>query len=303
MSPNRVCQYLIAAVVACGVAGAQTPKEQDQPIQLLQFSMTGVHCVQRHCDLDLSADNALTPHPVVGLPGGRLYVRIFRDSLAHLKAERPVERHHCITYSTIRAPLDISPHDDSFIFGAQMQSLLYDVDLLYDAPSQENTVVLVFETEPENQSKVHSSVLKLASQSDVQKYFRYAIEVTFTLDGRSFADLQKKFDERNPDSAKSQPAGQSVQKHSQSLASAIGAFIAGWFHPSPVFAKPATPPIPPAAAPNSADSGEPALFSNEVKVLPDEQCSSIVGYSPAGTTYTVGSLTPVAEIRLAPCGG
>ncbi len=302
-------KYLVLAILAAGAALGNAPAckaqagntgQQVGPIKLLKFSMASPRCHGRHCDLDVAATNALVPHPVANVPGDHLFVRVFRGTLADVTKPQAVRKGQCITYSPFRIPLDNSPGDGEVIFGAQMQSLLSDVALLSAPPSQVNTVVLVFETEPADDGYRHASILRLKNAADVQTYFKYAIEVTYTADPQTFSSWQGAYTERQMEKEEVAKLAENQQNPSGSLISRIGAKIEGWIAP-PVLAKPDVPPAAMAPAPAPAPD-LPAPFSNEIKVLPSSNCNTIQGYQAVSTVYTVISMIPVAEVHPAPCG-
>jgi hypothetical protein len=306
---KRGSRILAVAMFAAAMAGAQNhanlshteeASRMDRTIHLLTFKMDGELCnaIKRHCNLTLfkNGDNTLAPHPVVYVPGDRLYVRVFRDNLADLLKPQRANKTDCFTYSVARIQLDKPRNDGILNFGAQVRSLLSDLAAVSGPPQQTNTVVLVFETEPENPPDEHSVPLKLKTQADVTKYFQNAIEITYTAEPGLFKIWSDNYKHNQQLIAQVVNPSESAPRGSQSFAAMLGAVILSIGKS-----------LDPTASAKTKEQATPAApvapVSAPVKG-PPEQCN-IIGADvplPHGATYTVSLLQPVSELKPSPCG-
>lgn len=301
---------MLAVVLATAMAGAQTHINGIHPgtgsagkteIRVLQFALSGSNCQDRHCILQVTGSNTLVPHPAFRVQGDRLYVRIFHNKLADLTKPRYVHKGECITYSPLRVELSNFGSNEGIVFGAEVQNALSDFARLHGPPTPINTVVLVFESEPADEPEGRYSLLRLKSRDDVEKYFRYAIEVTFSADSDTYNSWKAAYHRNQEAIAQLAPPAGGNQE-SGSYTDRISTFVKNIFAPK-VYAAAAepTPPTPP-NAPAVPVTPEPALYSGQIAVVPPGDCRTIGPYVQLNTTYTVSSLVPVAKLKPNPCG-
>jgi hypothetical protein len=169
-----------------------------------------------------------------------------------------------------------------------MRTELFNYAKLSGSAGPVRTVVLVFETESGDET--HStSVLKL-SADDVQKYFRYAVEVKFSMTPETFAELQN---EMPAPPAGSTGAGAGGSSGGSGLSSLMASFV-GWFAPSAHAASTSV------ALPVNDTMG--IVSTEQIDLLLNPHCDAVT-YVPAHTSYTVVSaLAPAAELESKPCG-
>jgi hypothetical protein len=287
--------FVMVAVVSAAQAPTRHATAVLQPknsIHLLKFDVSGADCIERHCELTLSDQNGLTAFPAVRVPGDRLYVRVFDDTFADLTRPRSVPRgHYCVTYSTARVELSNSVTDGSVVFGAQVRNVLFDFAKLSGSAGRVRTVVLVFETESGPEAANPTSVLRL-NAADVATYFRYAIEVKFTLPTTTFQSLLSEMPQ--PGNAQSAPEEAGKQPTKAGIMSLLAAVVNLF---TPVVHAAAPPP--PSPVPGE---GTGTLSTEQIQVLLYPECDTVGPYVPAHADYTLSSVTPAADLVPTPCG-
>lgn len=293
---------LLGLLCAGGTAAGQMPGDQATGearagIRLLQFDVSGTGCIGRRCELTLSNGNGLTPNPVVRAPGDRLYVRVFNNTLAELTRARSAPSGQCVTYSTVRVQLNNGRADRNVLFGAQLEGTLFNFIRLTGAPAPVHTVVLVFESESGHEAEGHTSILRLYPQ-DVQKYFRYAIEVKFTLAGPVYDALAEQMQPTEntgmEQTAASSPSGSGLPSM---LATAVHVLSFFWGHKDTPGATPPAMPLPVAMA-----AAAPALTPGQIKMLLSPDCNRIGPYVPTHASYTISSIAPETVMEPVACG-
>lgn len=296
---NKLLAVLLLGLTSLAAPTAAQTRAVGDPqrtIHLPQFDLSGANCDGRHCEVTLLNTNGMTPYPAIRMPGDRLYVRVFNNTLADLTAPRSAAKGRCITYSTVRVELDNSRADGSVLFGAQLQSVLFNFAKLGRSAQSSYTAVLVFETELASEPEGRTSVLRLYP-GDVAKYFRNAVEVRFTLPPATYRALLNQMPQTNA------PRSEETAYHSGgvSLLTALGSFFHLFI--APVHAAAVAPPPTPVANPEPSTPAKSEMLSpGEIKVLLAPSCYEVDTAVPTRATYTISEAEPVAEMRPAGCG-